>query len=328
MPKKLTLIKTFFLTFFTLNIVFIILGIYIVSLFKPIDANSTLEKQFVIPKGQSISKIGLRLEEEELIRSNLAFKLIVKKEKLENKIQAGSFKLSPNMNLLEIANSLTTGTEDQWVTLQEGWRKEEIAESMVRQGFEYFDKDEFLELTQYDEGKLFPDTYLVPQQINAQQFYNLLIDTFDKKISELDEEVQNSDRSLEEIITMASIVEREGKGYQNLRYIAGILWNRIEINMPLQADATLQYANGYSQVQQTWWKEPLTSDKEVDSSYNTYKNTGLPPGPISNPGLDALKATLNPIKSDYLYYIHDKSGVGHYSTSYERHLENVNKYLR
>lgn len=328
MPKKLSLIKTFFVLFFCVNILLIISGIYIASLFNPLNSDQTKEQQFVIPKGQSISMIGSRLKEEGLIKSDLIFKLIVKKEKLENKIQAGSFKLSPSMNLLEIANSLTTGTEDAWVTIQEGWRNEEIAESMVRQGFEFFDKDEFLRLARNSEGKLFPDTYLVPQQISAQQFYNLLINTFDKKIAELEDDIDKSGKTLDEIIIMASLVEREGRGYENLRTVSGILWNRIEIGMALQVDATLQYAKGYSLIYKTWWGEPTAQDKEVDSPYNTYLNTGLPPSPISNPGLDALRATINPIQSDYLYYIHDKSGQGHYATSYDEHLENINDYLR
>ncbi|MDH5533698.1 MAG: endolytic transglycosylase MltG [Candidatus Pacebacteria bacterium] len=328
MPKKFSLIKTFFLIFFISNILLIVVGLYAASLFRPVDPNSSLESQFVIPKGQSITKIGLRLKEENLIKSDLAFKLIVKKEKLENKIQAGSFKLSPSMSLSEVARSLTVGTEDAWVTLQEGWRKEEIAESMVRQGFEFFDKDEFLELAKYDEGRLFPDTYLLPQQISAKQFHSLLTNTFDKKIAELEDEIKKSGKSLDDILIMASLVEREGRGYQNLRYVAGILWNRIDIGMALQVDATLQYAKGFNQIEQTWWGEPLASDKEIESPYNTYKNAQLPPNPISNPGMDALRATINPIQSDYLYYIHDKSGVGHYATSYEGHLDNINKYLR
>ncbi|NCN87328.1 MAG: endolytic transglycosylase MltG [Candidatus Pacebacteria bacterium] len=328
MIKKSSLIKTFFVIFFFANLLLIVGGIYIASLFNPLNSDQTAEKQFVIPKGQSISKIGTRLKEEGFIKSDLIFKLVVKKEKLENKIQAGSFKLSPSMNLLEIAHSLTTGTEDAWVTIQEGWRKEEIAESIVRQGFEFFDKDEFLKLAKDDEGRLFPDTYLVPQQITAKQFYNLLINTFDKKISELEDDIDNSGKTLDEIIIMASLVEREGRGYENLRTVSGILWNRIEIGMALQVDATLQYSKGYSSIYKTWWGEPTAQDKEVDSPYNTYQNAGLPPGPISNPGLDALEATINPIQSDYLYYIHDKSGQGHYATSYDGHLENINNYLR
>ena len=328
MPKKLSLIKTFFIIFFITNTALIITGIYIATLFNPIKPDQTTEQQFIIPKGQSISKIGIRLKEDELIKNELVFKFIVKKEKLENKIQAGSFKLSPSMSTSEIAHSLTSGTEDSWVTIQEGWRKEEIAESMVRQGFEYFDKEEFLKLAKDDEGKLFPDTYLVPQQISSQQFYNLLINTFDKKIAELEDDIDKSGKTIDEILIMASLVEREGRGYENLRTVAGILWNRIDIGMALQVDATLQYAKGYSPIYKTWWGEPTAQDKEVDSPYNTYLNAGLPPRPISNPGLDALRATINPIQSDYLYYIHDKSGQGHYATSYDGHLENINDYLR
>lgn len=328
MQKKFPFIKIFFVIFFFSNIAVILGGFYFVSLIKPVDINNTTEQQFIIPKGQSITKISERLQEDKLIRSSLAFKFIVKQEKLENKIQAGSFKLSSSMNTSEIANALTTGTEDAWVTIQEGWRKEEIAESMTRQGFEFFDEEEFLALAANDEGRLFPDTYLVPQQITAQQYYSLLTNTFDKKISDLEDDIAKSGKSLDEIITMASVVEREGKGYENLRYVAGILWNRIEIGMALQVDATLQYAKGYSNIYKTWWPEPTAQDKEVDSLYNTYVHPGLPPGPISNPGLDAIRATITPITSDYLYYIHDKSGVGHYAKTYEGHLDNINNYLR
>lgn len=328
MPKKFSFIKIFFVIFFLTNLAIIAGVFYFASLVKPVDANDLTKQQFIVPKGQSITKIGERLKEENLIRSTLAFKFVVKQESLENNIQAGSFKLSPNMNTSQIANALTSGTEDEWVTIQEGWRKEEIAESMMRQGFEFFDKDEFLDLAKNDEGKLFPDTYLVPRQISAEQFYNLLINTFDKKIAELKDDISQSDYTLDEIITMASIVEREGKGYENLRYVAGILWNRMEIDMALQVDATLQYANGYSNIYKTWWREPTAQDKEVDSLYNTYIHPGLPPGPISNPGIDAIRATINPINSDYLYYIHDKTGTGHYAKSYEGHLENINNYLR
>jgi UPF0755 protein len=328
MPKKLSLIKTFFLLFFLANLLLIGVAFYIATLFSPVNKQATTQVQFVIPKGQSISKIGDRLKEQGLIKSSFAFKLLVKKEKLETKIQAGSFTINPSMDLGEIANELTTGTEDVWITLQEGWRKEEIAESIERQGFEFFDKEEFLALAQDAEGTLFPDTYLVPQQLTATQLFTILTTTFDKKIAELEDDIEQSPYTFDEALIMASLVEREGKGYENLRYVAGILWNRIEIGMALQADATLQYAHGYSSTYKTWWKEPTAQDKEIDSPYNTYLNPGLPPTPISNPGLEAIKATLNPIKSEYLYYIHDKNGVGHYATSYDQHLENINNYLR
>jgi UPF0755 protein len=335
MRKKtndLPLIKILFVVFSLVATILIIGAIYFLSLFQPVNSSISEDISFTIPRGQAIGIIGSRLKEKDLIKSSLAFKILVKKNSLETKIQAGSFTLNPNMSLSKVANTLTTGTEDSWVTIQEGWRKEEIAESMTRQGFEYFDEAEFLELAKNREGELFPDTYLIPKQITALSFYNLLTNTFDRKVSPIiDEElenIKNKDRSLNDVLIMASLVEREGKGYENLRLVAGILWNRIDIEMALQVDATLQYSKGFNQIQNTWWAEPRAIDKEQKSLYNTYLNPGLPPGPISNPGLDAIRATLNPTPSDFLYYIHDSTGKGHYATTYDGHLSNINKYLR
>lgn len=328
MPKKKAPIKIIF----TLFIVLILLGLsgalYVISWFRPANPKDETVQQFVIPKGQAINLIGTRLQEAGLIKNSLAFRLIVKKDNLSNKIQAGSFKLNPSMSLTKIAQTLTTGTQDNWVTLQEGWRKEEIAESISRQDFPAFDEQEFLELAKDAEGKLFPDTYLVPLQINAQQFYDLLTKTFERKVASLELDKNKVGMTSEEIIILASLVEREGRGVTDMRNVAGILLNRLEIEMALQVDATLQYANGYDQIQKTWWREPLAKDKEINSPFNTYLNAGLPPTPICNPGLDAIKAVMNPIESDNLYYLHDLSGIGHYAQTYEQHLANINKYLR
>jgi UPF0755 protein len=300
-----------------------------VWLTQPVSPQDNTESRFVVPKGQSITAIGQNLAEENLIKHPLAFRLVVKLQNLSNKIQAGSFLLSPSMNLNEIALALTQGTEDVWITIPEGWRREEIAQSLTRQGFTEFDEDEFLSLTATQEGKLFPDTYLVPQQLTAVQLAQLLTNTFERKIeNELATLVKNSSYSLDEALVLASIVEREGRGNDELAMIAGILYNRLEIGMPLQTDATLQYINGYNTLTQNWWNPPTSADKELESPYNTYLNANLPPAPIANPGLSAIKAALNPTKNDYLFYLHDNSGKIHYARDYETHLANVNKYLR
>lgn len=314
--------------FVVLNLVAIGGGLYVLTWFQPADPATTADQQFVIPKGQAIAKIGARLEEEGLIKNALAFRLMIKKERLDNKIQAGSFKLNPAMSVSEIAKTLTTGTQDSWVTIQEGWRNEEIAESIARQNFSSFNKEEFLRLAKGSEGKLFPDTYLVPLEITAQQFYDLLIKTYDRKVTTLDLIQNRAGLTANQVLVLASLVEREGRGVTDMRNVAGILLNRIEIGMALQVDATLQYATGYDQNQKTWWREPTARDKETVSPYNTYLNAGLPPTPICNPGLDAIQAVLNPIESDNLYYLHDLSGVGRYAQTYEEHLANINKYLR
>lgn len=327
MKKNLPAFKIFFAVFIFACFTLIIGGVYLASLFGPVSADAG-DVQFVVPRGQSIDAIGKRLEQDKIIKSHFAFKIMVRKEGLDNEIQAGSFTLNPSMSLREVAYELTTGTQDMWVTIQEGWRAEEIAQSMVRQGFSQFDEADFLALATSSEGMLFPDTYLLPKEISAEQFYNLLINTYERKIATLQSEIDNSSRTAEEILIMASIVEREGRGYEDLRNIAGILWNRIDLPMALQVDATLQYVKGYNKVEDSWWSEPSAADKTLKSPFNTYLNPGLPPSPISNPSLDAIRATLNPISSNNLYYLHDNNGIGRYSATYEDHLDNINRYLR
>ena len=127
---------------------------------------------------------------------------------------------------------------------------------------------------------------------------------------------------------MASIVEREARGADDMQHVAGILWNRIELGMPLQADATLQYLKGYNPVEQAWWTPPLAADKSLISPYNTYLNLGLPPRPICNPGLEAIKAAAQPLSTDDLFYLHDRQGKIHYAQTLDDHNLNVDRYLR
>lgn len=302
---------------------------YAYYLLKPIDPTSMVMEKFVVLKGSDATQIGENLEKNKFIKSALLFRLIVMYEGLATQLQAGTFDLSRGMTTLAIAQQLTKGTEDAWVTIQEGWRKEEIAESLVNQGLLTFDSAEFLELAQGEEGVFFPDTYLVPKEITAQSMYALLKSTFDRKvIADLKDEIDQSDFSSDQIIVLASLLEREAQNYEDMRLVSGILRNRLALSMPLQIDATLQYAKGYSQSEQSWWPTPYANDKKIDSPFNTYLVVGLPPRPISNPGLSAIKAALLPTKSNYLYYIHDAQGVMYVAETLEQHNANVNKYLR
>ncbi|OIO45035.1 MAG: hypothetical protein AUJ41_01215 [Candidatus Pacebacteria bacterium CG1_02_43_31] len=330
MTKK-TIKKTTIL--FAVILVFIVAAIsallYLSTLLKPLDINSTKSSRFVIPKGQAISIIGQRLQEEKLIKNAYAFRFVVAKEKLVNKIQAGSFDISASMSVSEIANYLTIGTEDVWITLLEGWRTEEIAEYLEAQDLDSFNKEEFITMAKPNEGMLYPDTYLIPREISSEQIYNLLLNTFDLKVVQgLSEEIAGSQRDFNQVLIMASLVEREAKTFEQMRRVAGILWNRIDLGMALQADATLQYVNGYDRVQKKWWAVPSSGDKKQKSPYNTYLNPGLPPKPISNPSLNAIKATLDSLESDDRFYIHANDGTMYYASTLEGHNANVNKYLR
>ena len=210
-----------------------------------------------------------------------------------------------------------------------GWRTEEIAQMLDRQELPEFNSEEFIKLSQGQEGYLYPDTYLIPKLSTASAIYSLLTNTFEKKVTQgLSAEISTSPKPFLEILVMASILEREAKGYEQMRQVAGVLWHRIDIGMPLQADATLQYVKGYNKTEDSWWVTPLSEDKQLKSAFNTYQNPGLPPAPIANPGIDSIKAALNPIPTTYNFYIHDRQGILHFATTLEEHNQNVQKYLR
>ncbi len=304
-------------------------GIMISVSLAPVSGTPQPSTTFVIPKGQAVSVIANRLAEAGLIRHPLVFRVYVRFTQLEPKLQAGSFKLSATMTVSEIAQTLITGTDDLWITIPEGWRREEIADALERQSLSAFDKATFLELTAGQEGKLFPDTYLVSRDATTESLVRLLLNTFDQKITTgLATEIENSKYDLDEALVMASLLEREAVGYDEMRRVAGILYNRIELGMSLDVDASLQYAKGYDKNTQKWWPDVYSADKEIVSPFNTYRNPGLPPRPIANPGLEAIKAALNPANVDDLFYIHDPSGQIHYAKTLDQHNANVQKYLR
>lgn len=298
------------------------------SQLEPVSPGSTEMRRFVVSKGQSLIATASSLYDQGFVKQPQVFRYYTQFEKLDKKMQAGSYELSPGMSVPEIARALTEGSEDLWITLPEGWRREEIAEYLTELSLENYQAEEFLSLTAGEEGYLFPDTYLVPREITAEQLFTLFTGTFDQKVRVgLADELAAANLSEQQVITLASIVEREGRGEQNMRKISGILQNRLEIGMALQADATLQYLAGKNEDGE-WWAPPNVAVKQSSSPYNTYLNPGLPPAPIANPGLAAIKAVLDPIESDDLFYIHALSGEPHYAKTLEEHNANINKYLR
>lgn len=305
------------------------LSFYMYSLLQPVNSAATETTRFVVSKGQGAVTTAEELYEAKLIRHPLVFRLVVRQLNIDDKLQAGSFELSQNMTPTQIAQKLTEGTNDLWVTIPEGWRREEIADSLASQNLTAFDRAEFLALTAGEEGRLFPDTYLLPREVTTEAVVTLLKNTFNRKVVQgLSTEIAQSEREFDQALVMASIIEREARGYQEMRQVAGILWNRYELNMALQADATLQYIKGYDAINKTWWSTPVATDKQLNSPFNTYQYPGLPPRPISNPGLDAIKAALQPAVTNNLFYLHDRTGAIHYGRTLEDHNANIQKYLR
>lgn len=295
------------------------------------------EKRVVITKGSSIQKIGEQLETEGIILSANAFKIYVQVKGLSSEIPAGQFYLNSNLKLAQVIDKLMSGPSQVWVTIPEGLRREEIAERIIDAlQFEEFEgnefRDEFLQATSGREGFLFPDTYLFARDVSGSQAASVLLNTFDKKFS-----YTGIGLSLNEVVTLASIIERETLTREERPIVAGIYMNRINGGWSLDADATLQFAYANMQcIQQTtynkdcdFWPRPVTSAmKELNSQYNTYKNAGLPPGPIANAGLTSLEAAANPTETDFWFYLHDSDGDIHYAKTLEEHNSNIAKYLR
>ncbi|MCX7955865.1 MAG: endolytic transglycosylase MltG [Patescibacteria group bacterium] len=318
-----------------INLIFLIFFLIIIFFYifykqgsLPVNKNSTKTKIFVILPGQPLQKIIDNLAKEELIRSKIIFYLIVKQLGIEKKIQAGDFRLSASMNAYQIAENLTHGTLDIWVTLIEGTRVEEMAKVLSKK----FDIEEIEFIKKAQEGYMFPDTYLIPKNANVDIIIKILKNNYKNKVNqEIIKKAQKKGLTEKELIILASIVEKEAKKSRDKQIVASILLKRLKNNWPLQVDATIQYALGYQINEKTWWKKYLTyDDLKINSDYNTYINKGLPPTPICNPGIISIEAVANAdINTPYWYYISDSQGKNmHYATTLKEHEENIEKYLR
>ena len=295
------------------------------------------EQRFVVPKGYSASQISSRLEEQGLIKSALAFKIFVQVKGLAKKIQAGEYDVSPSLSLSQLVDKLTHGPNEVWVTIPEGLRREEIVERFIvafglSSNQANIFRVEFLGETEGKEGFLFPETYLFPKTSPASLVAQKLIQTFDIKVDEkVKNDIDKTGYSLDELVTLASMIERETLSSAERPVVAGILIKRLEYDWPLQVDATLQYAiageDCEGKAECNWW--PLLSGEsfETSSPYNTYKYTGFPPAPIASPGLTSIKAAVYPEESDYWYYLHSEDGEIHYARTLEEHNRNKRDFL-
>lgn len=282
-------------------------------------------KTFVITPGESLEKISKRLQDEGIVKNSLTFRILAAVKGFSKKIQAGSFRLSPTESASQILADLTRGTFDVWVTIPEGFRVEEIADLLNQKlGI---DKAEFIKLAR--EGLMFPDTYLIPKKAAALELSKIMMDNFDKRINQnLANEIKKSGLTLDQVIILASIVEREAKFEKDRPIVAGILIKRWRKSLALDADATVQYVLGYQPAEKSWWKKTITTqDLASNSPYNTRKFAGLPPAPICNPGLSSIRAVVQPAVSEFFYYLSDKNGSMHYAATLEEHIANVENFL-
>lgn len=274
----------------------------------PTKPSSTVKATFVVAKNETASQILQQLRSKSLIRSPLAARIFLLISNQEKHLQAGSFILSPGLSLAEVFQVLTGPPADVWVTIPEGWRREQIAARLAA-NFADFNLQEFIRQTATLEGRLFPDTYLIPISATASAVVQIMSSNFMSKVGPIDDKT----------LIIASLVEREANSETDRPVIAGILWKRLKAGWPLQVDATVQYARG------DW--SPVT-DTHYSSIYNTYIHPGLPPTPIANPGLAAINAAKNPETTPYWFYLHTADGSAYYAKSIDEHNSNIDKYLR
>jgi UPF0755 protein len=316
------------------------LVIYSQDLKTPADpAGAPVE--FQVELGEPAGQVIARLAEAGLVKNPEAFRAYLQYSGLDTSVQAGDYTLSPAMTPVQIAHTLQDATpgEVRFGVLA-GWRLEEIAAALPTSGLS-IDPQAFLEAARMRpqgysfsadlpqqitmEGFLFPDVYKIKRYASADDLIASMLSNFDQKVTpELRQGFARQGLTLYEAVTLASIVQREAVVPGEMDTIASVFLNRLAAGMKLDSDPTVQYALGYEARKNTWWTNPLTST-DVDSPYNTYLYPGLPPGPIDNPGLEALEAVAYPQSTPYYYFraACDGSGRHNFARTYQEHLDNA-----
>lgn len=282
------------------------------GIYLPLDPGSEETKVFLIKRGQGAEEISNNLEEQGLIRYASFFRAYALINDQANELIAGQYELSPSMNLAEILEKIVSGDRiKKIITIIEGWDLKDIEEYLKGEGI-IITKS----LAPGLEGYLFPDTYEIYPEDRIKEIIEMMLFNFDKKVRSEYQVGLNSEKMI-----MASIIEKEVPTLKDKRIVSGILWKRLEVGMPLQVDATVNYITGKKTT------EILQEELEIDSPYNTYKYKGLPPGPICNPGLESILAAMDPEESEYWFYLSTPEGETIFSKTLKEHNIAKAKYL-
>ena len=276
-----------------------------------------------IEKGETLDEIAKLFVEKGAIRSPFLFKSFVIILAGDRGSLSGDYFFEIPFDSWQMATHVTRGEfglDPVRVTIPEGFTVTDIARKLGG-SLPSFNEAEFIRLAKDEEGYLFPDTYFFLPNIKPANIIRDMKDNFSQKTAILRDTLEASGKTPREVITMASIIEKEAITPSDKRLVSGILWKRIDIGMPLQVDAPFAYAINKSTFELT------LDDLALDSPYNTYKNPGLPAGPIANPGLESILAALEPEKSSYLFYLSDKKSTIHYSATFEEHKRNKSLFL-
>ena len=310
-------------------------------IYWPIDKTNLQAVEFTVEKGQGVKEISWQLEQANLIRSPWWFQTYVWLKRQGSRLQAGKYSLGQNYNVPEIVSTITGGKviiNEVKTTFPEGFTNQQIKDRLIEQGVaaasslggdlavNYQVQYKFLTDASARaslEGYLFPDTCIFERDVKKEEIIKKFLDNFDKKLTpDLRQAISQQHRTIFDVITLASIVQQESMNEGEMPLIAGVFAKRLAIGMALQSDATVNFATGKKD------RQPLYEDLKVQSPYNTYLHKGLPPGPICNPGLAAIKAAISPAATDYLYFLHPLDGATVFSKTVEEHNRNKIKYLK
>lgn len=343
------------LLFLIISIVILISAFFVLwAVFLPKNSYSLPPEEFLVEKGEGLKEISLNLENQELIKNRNYFYLYVFLTGRGENLQAGRYHLSANDSMAEIVKKITAGDIiKERVTIIEGWTLRDIGWYFENKGM--FQAEELFELAGFPmkdysqtndlpqpkdfsnefgflkdksldvglEGYLFPDTYEISSDISVESIIKKTLANFDKKLTpDLREEIAKQNKSIFEIITMASLLEKEVRTLPDKKQVSGVLWKRLEVGMPLQVDATIIYITGKKSTKVS------RVETQIDSFYNTYKYAGLPMGPICNPGIESIEAAIYPTESDFWYYLSTPYGETKFSRTLEEHNIAKSKYLR
>ncbi len=297
---------------------------YVIRPPSSLDAFARGPAVVTVESGQSAMGIARELKQLGLVRSARAAQSLIILRGGERSIQAGIYMFDAPQDIFTVAERVTRGDFGYTavkLTVPEGTSSKKLAE-LVAEKFPHIDQAAFELLAKQKEGYLFPETYFFAPIATSDMIIAQMSKTFESEAKKLQEDILKSGRTLSEIIIMASILEGEVQTEEDRRMVADLLYRRIAAGMPLQVDTTLAYVTGKTSAELT------TADLRLDDPFNTYVNKGMPPTPISNPGLDTIKAVLDPLPNPYVFYLSDKDGITRFSITHDEHVRAKNKYLR
>lgn len=317
-----------FVIAFVVSLSLISVGMW--QLLGPVGGTTADDIVFVVPQLSADFDVPKELYAQRLIRNEAAFRWFMMVFGPGKSTVPGGYRLNQSMTAWSLVTALTSPPQLVWVSIREGIRKEQIGEYLATI-LGWSPEEEVLwnrynkDSPEYSEGVYFPDTYLLPTDEPVSAVAKRFIDRFNEKFAPYLDKFTAKNVKWTTAIKIASLIERESGGDSDKALIAGVIWNRLDKDMKLEIDATLQYVKG--NTNDGWWSRVVPADKYRDSPYNTYRNKGLPPGPISNPGLAAIEAVLNPEETDCIFYLHSPDRQIHCAVTYEEHLENIRTFL-